>query len=128
MGYAHGFIPNPFAFAFMLISGYFIFLFLQNNKQWAILPFFIFSTIAMLIKVTSALPLLVFISSFFFYALFHQRDLWKKHLKKIIITSISVLMSIVLTIVWYQYAIDYNARFKSELFSTTVRPIWEISV
>jgi hypothetical protein len=128
VSYAHGFIPNPFAFSFILISGYYIFLFLQKNKQWAIMLFFVFSTLAVLIKITSVLPLLAFGSSFFFYALFNQRDLFRKHFKKVIIVTLSLLLSLTLTFLWYKYAIEYNDRFKSELFSTTIRPIWEISV
>jgi 4-amino-4-deoxy-L-arabinose transferase-like glycosyltransferase len=127
LSYAHGFIPNPFAFAFILISGYYIFLFLQKNKQWAIMLFFVFSTLAVLIKITSVLPLIAFASSFFFYAMFHQRDLLKIHFKKIVIVTISLVISLTLICLWYNYAIEYNDRFKSELFSTTIRPVWEIS-
>jgi hypothetical protein len=127
IGYAHGFIPNPFAFAFILFAGFYAFNFLQIEKKSALVGFFIFSSLAVLIKITSVLVILAFTGAFFFYLILHQRQYWKVHKRKILLVGGSILLTIFLTALWYRYAIYYNAKYDSNLFSTTVRPIWEIA-
>ncbi len=126
IGYAHGFIPNPYAFAFMLFAGYFVFRYLQTEKKSALIGFFVFSSLAVLIKITSILVLLSFTGAFLCYLIFHQRQLWQTHRRQILLIGGSVVLTITVTVIWYLYAINYNAKYDSSLFSTTVRPIWEI--
>jgi 4-amino-4-deoxy-L-arabinose transferase-like glycosyltransferase len=127
IGYAHGFIPNPFAFAFMLFASYFVFQYIQTEKKAAILGFFVFSSLAVLIKITSILVVLAFAGAFVMFLMLHQRQAWKIHHRKILMLGSSIALTIVLTVFWYRYAIYYNAKYDSNLFSTTVRPIWEIA-
>lgn len=126
LGYAHGFIPNPFAYAFMLYAGYFAFKFIEQQRKWAILGFFIFSTLAVLIKITSILAPFAFAGAFIFYALFHRRDILQKYATQVFLLTTSIAITIGLTTIWYTFARDYNAQFGSPLFSTVTRPIWEI--
>ncbi|HOK61433.1 MAG: glycosyltransferase family 39 protein [Tenuifilum sp.] len=126
IGYAHNFIPNPISFALNLIAGFFVFQFLQNNKLYGLIGFFVFSTLAILIKITSILVFMSFIGAFIFYELFDNNYFWRKYKIKISLLSGSFILTLALVAAWYYYAIYYNTKYDSHLFSTTIRPIWEI--
>lgn len=120
-------IPNPVSYASVLWSGYFVFRYIKDNKAIMLLGFFVFSAIAMLIKITSAIAFLSFAGAGFFYLLFHNRGWWNTYKKQIVFLSSTFICALAVTVFWYQYAIWYNKiHHNAQFFSTTVHPFWKI--
>ena len=123
--YADTLLPNVFSFASLLLAGSFFFRFTQTQKITDGLVFTLFLAIAVLIKITDLVVVLSFVGAFFFYSLHAaNRIYWRD--RRTWVALISLLLSFLLTVWWYQYAISYNAKYHSSIFSTTIRPIWEV--
>jgi hypothetical protein len=123
--YADTLLPNVYSFASLLLAGSFFFRFIQTQKITDGLVFTLFLAIAVLIKITALVAVLSFVGAFFFYSLHAaNRIYWRD--RRIWIALFSLLLSFLLTFWWYQYAISYNAKYHSSIFSTTIRPIWEV--
>ena len=124
--YSDTLLPNVFSFSCVLFSSYFLFQFLVKNKKWALLIFTLFLTIAVLIKVTVFISILTFAGATVLYYFFNQKNLITKHVKELIIFFGVFIITLFFTYLWYSYAINYNKHYHSTLFSTTIRPIWEV--
>ena len=125
--YADTLLPNVFSFASLLLAGSFFFRFTQTQKITDGLVFTLFLAIAVLIKITALVAVLSFAGAFFFYALHAaHRFYWRD--RRTWFALISLLFCFLLTFWWYRYAISYNAKYHSTIFSTTIRPIWEVDV
>lgn len=123
--YADTLLPNVFSFASLLLAGSFFFRFTQTQKITDGLVFTLFLAIAVLIKITALVAVLSFVGAFFFYALHAaNRIYWRD--RRTWFALVSLLLSFLLTFWWYRYAISYNAKYHSTIFSTTIRPIWEV--
>jgi hypothetical protein len=123
--YADTLLPNVFSFASLLLAGSFFFRFTQTQKITDAFVFTLFLAIAVLIKITALVAVLSFVGAFFFYSLHAaNRIYWRD--RRTWVALISLLLSFLLTFWWYQYAISYNAKYHSSIFSTTIRPIWEV--
>lgn len=126
LSYSDTLMPNVLSFAIALIAAYFLFNFITYNKKWAIVFFTLFLTLAVLIKVTVLIALLTFAGGATFYYFFHEKNLLSTHRKLFFVLSGSALITILSSYLWYSYALRYNTLFHSTLFSTTIRPIWEV--
>lgn len=124
--YSDTLLPNVFSFSCILFSAYFLFQFLVNYKKWALIPFTVFLTIAVLLKVTVLIFILTFAGATVLYYFFNQKNLFTKYIKVFIILFGVFIITLLLTYLWYSYAINYNKNYHSTLFSTTIRPIWEV--
>jgi hypothetical protein len=123
--YADTLLPDVFSFASLLLAGSFFLKYAQGRKVTSGLSFGFFLALAVLIKITALIAVLSFVGAFFFYSLHKKnRAYWQDRRT---LFSIAVLLStMILTYLWYSYAIRYNARHHSSIFSTTIRPIWEV--
>ncbi len=123
--YADTLLPNVYSFASLLLAGSFFYRFTQTEKITDGLVYTLFLAIAVLIKITALVAVLSFVGAFFFYSLHAaNRIYWRD--RRTWVALISLLLSFLLTFWWYQYAISYNAKYHSSIFSTTIRPIWEV--
>jgi hypothetical protein len=123
--YADTLLPDVFSFASLLLSASYFYRYVQTYKLNHWLVFTIFLAIAVLIKITALVALLSFVGAFFFYSL-HQanRAYWQD--RRMWFGYLALFLVLVLTIWWYRYAIAYNTQHHSHIFSTTIRPIWEV--
>lgn len=124
--YSDTLLPNVFSFSLVLFSAYFLFQFLVNQKKWALVIFAIFLALAVLIKVTVLIALLSFAGAATMFYFFNEKNLFTKHVKVFCILFAVFIITLLLTYLWYSYAINYNKHYHSTLFSTTIRPIWEV--
>ena len=124
--YADSLLPNIFSFAFLLFSAYFLFNFIVRKKKWAIGFFTLFLSLTVLIKVTVLISLLTFAGGATMYYFLHEKNLFTKHTRTFLFLLGACCIMLLSTYLWYSYAIDYNSHYHSTLFSTTIRPIWEV--
>lgn len=127
ISYTHNFIPNPFSFSLLLVSGYFVFKYLTTNKVFFAILFTVSISVALLIKITTLIAVLSFIGAFILFFMFNHKDYWPRYKKQILTISISLSLALLMIYVWYSYAITYNNKYDSFLFSTTTRPYWHLA-
>ena len=121
-------MPNVYSFSFFLLAVSACFAYLQNRNRGSYLLFTLFLALAILIKVTALIAVLAFIGALFFHVLFARS--WKPYLTdhRFYWLSASTLTALLVTFIWYKYAIWYNAFYGATIFSTTIRPVWEVSL
>lgn len=124
--YADTLLPNVFSFAFILFSAYFLFNFIVRGKKWAIGFFTLFLSLAVLLKVTVLISLLTFAGGATMYYFKHEKNMFTKHSRTFLFLLGASCIMLLSTYLWYSYAINYNLHYHSTLFSTTIRPIWEV--
>lgn len=123
--YADTLLPNVFSFASLLFAASFLFRFFQTKSKWLWFVFTFFLAIAVLIKITALVAVLSFAGAFFLFSLHAaNRFYWKDNRLWWVLGSL--LLTLSCTFAWYQYAIAYNAKYHATIFSTTIRPIWEV--
>ena len=125
--YSDTLLPDVFSFASLLLAGSFFLKFLQGSKASNAVFFALFLTLAVLIKITALIAVLSFVGAFFFFSLHQKNRIYWQERRTHVITGI-FLISLLSVYGWYSYAISYNARFHSSIFSTSIRPIWEVDI
>ena len=124
--YADSLLPNVFSFAFLLYSSYFLFKFITKQKKYGLVFFTFFLSLAILIKVTVLIVILTFAGGALFYYFFNNRAALIKNLTLVFILAGCIGFAFIVTYLWYAYALSYNEKHHSILFSTSIRPIWEV--
>ena len=126
--YSDTVLPNVYSFSFLLLATSACFAYLQHRNWKNFLSFSLFLSLAILIKVTALIAVLAFVGALFFHVLFTNS--WKQYLtdKRFYWLSLSGILALLVSLIWYRYAIWYNAFYESTIFSTTIRPIWEVSL
>ena len=126
--YSDTVMPNVYSFSFFLLAASACFAYLQDRNWKNYLSFTLFLALAILIKVTALIAVLAFVGALFFQVLFANS--WKQYLtdKRFYWLAFSGLVALFASFIWYRYAIWYNAFYGSTIFSTTIRPIWEVSL
>ncbi len=124
--YSDSILPNLYAFAFVLLGAYGTFKFIRSEHVFWLGFLTLFFALAVLIKITSLICLLSFGSAYFFFTLVRQGQSFKTHAYFWFSFLLSFALILLATYLWYAYAIRYNEKVGSDLFSTTVRPIWEV--
>jgi hypothetical protein len=124
--YADSLLPNVFSFAFLLYSIYFLFKFITKQKKYGLVFFTFFLSLAILIKVTVLIVILTFSGGALFYYFFNNRAALIKNLTLVFILAGCLVFAFIVTYLWYAYALSYNEKHHSILFSTSIRPIWEV--
>jgi hypothetical protein len=110
----------------LLYASFFLYQFIINQKKYGIILFTLFLTLAVLIKVTVLIAVFTFVFATLFYYFFHQRNSLLRNKKLFLILGGSLIFAFLTTYLWYFYALSYNEKYHSILFSTTIRPIWEV--
>ncbi|MFZ9611663.1 MAG: ArnT family glycosyltransferase [Crocinitomicaceae bacterium] len=124
--YSDSILPNLYAFSFVLLGAYGTYKFLHSKHVFWLGFLTAFFALSVLIKITALICLLSFGGAYFLFALFHVRQSFKTHAYFWFAFLISFGLILLVSYLWYAYAIRYNERVGSDLFSTTVRPIWEV--
>jgi hypothetical protein len=124
--YADSILPNVYAFSFVLLGAYGTYKFLKSKHVFWLGFLTLFFSLAVLIKITALICLLSFGGAYFLYTLVHSRNSFKAHGYFWLTFVLSFGFILLSCYLWYSYAIRYNERVGSDLFSTTIRPIWEV--
>ena len=125
--YSNTILPNIYSFSFLLISAYIIYKYL-SQPRWHLVPLLIlFITLAVLIKITALIAILTFAGAAIIHYGFIKKEIFTIYRKPAIIFLLTLILALLITWQWYAYAIRYNQFYHSDLFSTVVRPIWEVS-
>jgi len=124
--YADSILPNIYGFAFVLLGAYGTFKFIQSKQVFWLGFLTLFFALAVLVKITVLICLLSFGGAYFLWTLFQGIQTFKANAYFWFSFLVSFLLICVICYGWYSFAIHYNEKFGSELFSTTVRPIWEV--
>ncbi len=124
--YANNFLMDIPAFSLALVSMYFFFRFIQSVKDKYFYWFVFINVIAGLLKISS---LMIFIAVFglFVLEMFNikidsERKIFQKPLKQFALL-ISVL---IIQLVWYMYASNYNSTYNGGVFLVGYLPIWDL--
>lgn len=129
--YSSGFIPDPPAIALCLWAWYFIVSHIFSNKNDHLRIAFIFFTLAALIKVSTAISILVCLLVFMGDKLILPRlkhryfPMLKKNTGEYILLFLSAGIII---FSWYMYASWYSTRFEYNHFTGIIRPIYQTSL
>jgi hypothetical protein len=124
--YSDSILPNLYAFAFVLLGAYGTFKFIRSKQVFWLGFLTVFFALAVLIKITALICLLTFGGAYFFFTLVKQGQSFKSHAYFWFSFLLSFALILFATYLWYAYAIRYNEKVGSDLFSTTIRPIWEV--
>ncbi len=124
--YADTLLPNVFSFAFLLLAFAQFFRFWQTEKKAALALFFIFLSLAVLIKITALIAVFAFFGAYTSERFFAKKLLFSLKVKKVSLIYAGFLLTLTGAVLWYLFAIQYNNQYGSTIFSTTIRPIWEV--
>jgi len=123
--YANNFLMDIPALSLAMIGLYFFFKFNQSSSNKHLYLFAFFYAIAGLLKISSLISFIAIIVLFIF-ELFNVKlnpaGKIFKHPQKQIFILISVL---IIPIIWYIYAYNYNTKYNSEIFLIGILPIWD---
>jgi len=126
--YADTLLPNVFSFSFLLLAISFGYRFWQKEEKRAFAIFTIFLSLALLLKITALIAVLSFYGAYTSERLFSKKLRISLQTRKVRLMYAGLLIALGFTFIWYRYAIQYNAHYGSTIFSTTIRPIWEVSI
>jgi hypothetical protein len=119
--YTNNFLSDVSALGFVLVGWYYFYKYLGIKTWKNLFLSFLFFSIASLLKVTFFMnPIAAFLTLMFFSFKDQFRDL--KLLLKVFCFSILICFSWVIFVVWY------NQKFDNVYFTTTIRPIWNLSL
>lgn len=124
--YSNTILPNIYSFSFLLISAYLVYKYLLQPRWYQAILLIIFLSLAILIKITALIAVLTFAGAAIIQYGFIQREIFLKHRRTALLFAFALMIAMLFTWLWYTYAIRYNALHKSDLFSTVIRPIWEV--
>ena len=124
--YFHSLIPNIYSLNFLLICSYLFYKYTKNSKPRYYILFSFFITLSILIKITSLIAILSFIGGATLYLFFVEKNLFSTYKKLGLMLLGTLAFALSCTFLWYTYAIEYNELHGSSLFSTTIRPLWEV--
>lgn len=124
--YADTLLPNVFSFSFLLLAFAQFFRFWQTERKSALALFFIFLSLAVLIKITALIAVLAFFGAYTFERFFVKELFKSLKISKVVYIYLGFITALISVTLWYLYAIRYNSQYGSTIFSTTIRPIWEV--
>ena len=125
--YSNTILPNLYSFSFLLITAYLIYKYLTRPKGYHVVLLVFFLTLAVLIKITALIAVLTFAGAAVVHYGFIKKEIFGLYLKPTLVFAMSLVIALLCTWQWYSYAVRYNEFHHSDLFSTVVRPIWEVS-
>lgn len=127
--YANNFVPNTPSLGLVLIAWYLFWLFYKTHKNIFLWSFFLFFTLAGLIKVTAIISLVALSAIFFLettgISKFRGDNRVFNHPY---IQWLFFIASFGLIFSWYLYASYYNTSHKVGIFTVGIHPIWNFSI
>ena len=125
--YADTLMPNVFSFSFLLLAFAQFFHFWQSERKTSLTLFILFLSLAVLIKITALIAVLAFFGAYTTHLLFAKKLVKSLKISKVVYIYLGFMVALACAILWYLYAIRYNTKYGSTIFSTTIRPIWEVA-
>lgn len=126
--YANNFLMDIPAFSLAIIGLYFFIKFSQSSKNKHLYLFSVFYIIAGLLKVSSLLSFFailgLFVLELFNVQIVPGRKIFQ-YPNKQIVPLIAVL---IIPMIWYMYASNYNFRYNGGIFLIGTLPIWDVSL
>jgi len=126
--YADTLLPNVFSFSFLLFAIAYGYRYWQKNEKWAFTGFTIFLSLALLLKITALIAILALFGAYTSERLLRKKLRISLQIRQVRMMYAALLIALSFAFIWYRYAIQYNAQYGSTIFSTTIRPIWEVSI
>jgi len=126
--YTDTLLPNVFSFSFLLLASAQLYRYWEQHKISSLILFCSFLCLAALIKITALIAVLAFFGAFTTSQLMKGQLLQRLRTRKVQWMYGALLLTLVASYLWYRYAINYNFEHGSTIFSTTIRPFWEVSV
>ena len=124
--YSDSILPNIFSFSFLLLGAFGVFHFLKSKQVFWLGFLTLFLGLAVLLKITALIAILTFGGSWLLYSVLFARHSFKTQAYYYVCFLFSFFFILTVTYLWYHYAIEYNKAMGSDIFSTTIRPIWEV--
>ncbi|PCI93666.1 MAG: hypothetical protein COB15_15925 [Flavobacteriales bacterium] len=119
MYYTNNFLPDASALGFTLIGWYYFYNYLTIRKSKSLVFCFLFFTIASLLKVTFLIsPIAAFLTLIFII---------KEESSSISLVLKIFSTSLLINLIWISYVVYYNHSSGNNYFTTTIRPIWNLS-
>lgn len=125
--YSNTILPNIYSFSFLLISAYLIYRYLIRPKGYHIILLTLFLSLAVMIKITALIAILTFSGAAIIHFGIVKKEIFTLYKRPALLLMLPLIAAMFFTWLWYSYAIRYNALHHSDLFSTVVRPIWEVN-
>jgi hypothetical protein len=125
--YTNNFMSNAPALASLFIGWYFLYDYYHSGKNWTLVWAFSALVLATLLRSTMMIGYfaiyIVLLFELFNFKRFglNNTDFFKNKSQALILGLLSVLI----IFSWYFYVNQYNSRYHSGYFLTTIRPIWE---
>lgn len=126
--YSDTLLPNVYSFSFLILALAQFFNYWAKEKGRYFILFTIFLSLAVLLKITALIAVFAFFGAWTTSKLWQKEWLKSLGIKKVQNSYLALAITLVLALIWYRYAINYNAQNGSTIFSTTIRPIWEVSI
>ncbi len=125
--YANNFLVNVPAFGFVLIAWFFLWKFYKNEKIKNLYISFFFFTIGGLLKITSSISFIAITIIFLFelfsiYSFKNGGKIFRYPQRQIL----PFLCVILVLLIWYFYAHNYNEKYNRGLFLIGILPIWDL--
>jgi hypothetical protein len=116
--YGNNFLSDVPALSFAFI-GWAIFLHSFNKNSAFLLVAFIFFTFSVLLKASHVCSLGMCV----IFSLMHENKKGNK-----VAVFVFIFFSLLISILWYQYAISYNTKYHDTYYFLRVSPVWNLSL
>lgn len=124
--YAANFIPDTAALGFTMLSWFFFFKWRDKGKKYSIMLFFLFLSLAVLVKITAAIGAIILLGATLFSLIFKNFKFDFGRVKKGLLLSV-LLISLSLAFGWIQYSKYLNEKYGLSVFlmRTMTPSSWE---
>jgi len=123
--YSNNFLADAPGFGFSLIGCFFLWKGFEKQKKWWFYSSFLFFLLAGLIKLSSLIPFFAILVTHLYAVLFYKKERgWFYKWYNIL----PYLVTIILVISWYKYAIYYNEKNMNGIFLLGLFPMWHMDL
>jgi hypothetical protein len=120
--YSNSFLVNIDALSFLFIAWWFFYRF-ENSGRWLhLFVALLFITLSGLLRTTMLIGFVPIVIWFVYR--WRNND---KNIRWILLRTLILVLPIVLISIWIIFTTQYNAKYHSTYFLTTIRPVWEAS-
>ena len=126
--YANNFLMNIPALSLAIIGLYFFYRYYKSSKLLYFFFFAFFFTLSGLLKITSLLTFIAIACVFFLELVGIKFKREGKVFSPPLICALMMLGVILIQVIWYRYAIEYNREFNKGFFLIGTKPIWDMEM
>ncbi len=125
--YANNFLMDIPAFSLAVIGLYYFFRFSRSSSNKHLYLFAIFYALAGLLKISSLLSFIaiagIFVLELFKVKFYPDRKIFQNPLKQALI----LISVVIIQVVWYLYAVNYNLKYNGGIFLIGTLPFWDLN-